>query len=233
MHDVTLATEFLHAVPPFNLLEAADLEKLARKLEASYFPQGKTIFESSPPPGLAIIRKGAVRLVDHGQKFLDKRSEAELFGHSIYFHGELKDYIAQAEEDCLLWQLPQDDFIELCETYPLLGEYFSSHLQTRLRAAAQVRSTVTQVRDLLRREPVMVSCGASIRKAARLMSRENVSSVLVMKDGALGGIMTDKDLRQRVIAAGVDTGASICDVMTANPMTLTADAGVDEATKNS
>jgi CBS domain-containing protein len=229
MHDITLATDFLHAVPPFNLLEAEDLENLSRKLEASYFPQGKTIFESSPPPGLAIIRKGAVRLIDSKNRFLDKRSEGELFGHSIYFHGELKNYIAEAEEDCLLWQLSQDDFIELCEAYPLLEEYFSSHLQTRLKAAAQVHSTVTQVNDLLRREPVMVSCGASIRKAARVMSRENVSSVLVMKDGELGGIMTDKDLRQRVIAAGIDTAKSICDVMTVDPMSIPSDSGVDEA----
>lgn len=229
MHDVTLATEFLHKVPPFNTLETEDLEKLARKLEAAYYPQDKTIFESSPPPGLAIIRKGAVRLVDKNHKFLDKRSEGELFGHAINFHGELKDYVAEAEEDCLLWHLPQDDFTAFCETHPLLEEYFSSHLQTRLRAAAQVRTTVTQVRDLLRREPVIVDCGTSIRKAAILMSRENVSSVLVMKDGDLGGIVTDKDLRQRVIAAGFPTDQVICDVMTPNPMTLEADSGVDAA----
>ncbi len=229
MHDVTLATEFLHTVPPFNTLETEDLEKLARKLEAAYYPQGKVIFESSPAPGLAVIRKGAVRLVDHEHRFLDKRSEGELFGHSIWFHGEQKDYIAEAEEDALLWHLSQDDFTALCAAYPLLEEYFSSHLQTRLRAAAQVRDTVTQVRDLLRREPVTVRSGASIREAAELMSRENVSSVLVMEDGELGGIVTDKDLRQRVIAAGLDTGRPICDVMTGGPMTLSADSGVDAA----
>ena len=229
MHDVTLATEFLHTVPPFNTLETEDLEKLSRKLEAAYYPQGKQIFESSPPPGLAVIRKGAVRLVDQEHRFLDKRSEGELFGHSIYFHGELKEYVAEAEEDCLLWHLTQDDFTDLCEAYPLLEEYFSSHLHTRLSAAAQVRSTVTQVQDLLRREPVMVPCQTSIREAAQLMSRENVSSVLVMQDGELGGIVTDKDLRQRVIAAGVDSGQPICDVMTENPMWLPADSGIDAA----
>ena len=229
MHDVTLATEFLHTVPPFNTLETEDLEKLSRKLEAAYYPQGKQIFESSPPPGLAVIRKGAVRLVDQEHRFLDKRSEGELFGHSIYFHGELKEYVAEAEEDCLLWHLTQDDFADLCEAYPLLEEYFSSHLHTRLSAAAQVRTTVTQVQDLLRREPVIVPCQTSIREAAQLMSRENVSSVLVMQDGELGGIVTDKDLRQRVIAAGVDSGQPICDVMTENPMWLPADSGIDAA----
>lgn len=229
MHDVTLATEFLHTVPPLNSLESEDLEKLARKLEAAYYPQDQEIFRSQPSPGLAIIRKGAVRLVDTGHKFLDKRSEGELFGHGIYFHGEMKEYIAEAEEDCLVWHLRPDDFSEIREQYPLLEEYFSSHLATRLSAAAQARDTVTQVKDLLKREPVKTDCDTSIVDAARLMSERDVSSVLVMQDGVLGGIVTDKDLRQRVIAAGVDPSRPICEVMTRGPMTLPADSDIDAA----
>lgn len=229
MHDVSLVTEFLHAVPPFNTLVTEDLHKLARRLEAAYYPQDKEIFSSEPPPGLAIIRKGAVRLVDEKHKFLDKRSESELFGHGIYFHGELKNYIAEAEEDCLIWHLPQDAFVEMCERYPLLGEYFSSHLKTRLSAAAQVQHSVTQVRDLLKRKPVLVDSESSIREAARLMSREDVSSVLVMRGETLGGIVTDKDLRKRVIAADLDPASPIAQVMTPNPMTLSVDDGVDAA----
>ena len=110
MHDVILAAEFLHTVLPFNTLQGKELQELAGKLEVAYYPQGKVIFASSPPPGLAIIRKGAVRLVDAGHKFLDKRSEGELFGHRIYFHGETKDYVAEAEEDCLVWHLGQEYF---------------------------------------------------------------------------------------------------------------------------
>ena len=72
-------------------------QELARKLEANYYPQGKAIFASRPSPGLAIIRKGAARLLDKDHRFLDKRSEGEIFGHDIYFHGELKDYFAEAE----------------------------------------------------------------------------------------------------------------------------------------
>lgn len=229
MHDVTLATEFLHTVPPFNTLESDELKKLARQLEAAYYPQGKTIFQSEPPPGLAIIRKGAVRLVNPEHKFLDKRSEGELFGHAIYFHGTLKPYVAEAEEDCLVWHLRHEAFSDLLERYPLLHEYFSSHLQTRLSAAAQVRHSVTQVRDLLKVPPVMISQDTSIRDAANLMSSENVSSVLVMAGDELAGIVTDKDLRHRVIAAGLDTSLPIAEVMTGSPMTLAADSGVDAA----
>ena len=229
MHDVNLAAEFLHSVLPFNTLPAEELQALAGKLEVAYYPQGKKILESSPPPGLAIIRKGAVRLVDAAHKFLDKRSEGELFGHRIYFHGEQKSYVAEAEEDCLVWHLAQADFEALCAQQSLIGEFFGSHVKKRVAAAAQAQRSVTQLRDLIKRSPVLIDGKASIREAARLMSRENVSSVLVMQDGRLGGIATDKDLRQRVLAVDLEPGTAIEKVMTANPRTLSIDADVDDA----
>ncbi len=228
-NDVTFAAEFLHTVQPFNALSSEDLHWLARKLEVVYYPQGKFIFSSRPAPGLAIIRKGAARLLDDKHRFLDKRSEGELFGHSIYFHGELKDYNAEAEEDCLIWQLKAEDFEEICHRYPLIGEYFSSHLKSRLSAAIQAQSAVTQVRDLLNREPVLVDHDTSIRAAAQAMSRENVSSIMVVQDGGLCGIVTDKDLRQRVLVEGLDSSLPIKKVMTIHPMSIAADSDVDAA----
>jgi len=228
-NDVTFAAEFLHTVQPFNVLTSEDLRSLARKLEVNYYPQGKTIFLSRSSAGLAIIRKGAARLLDKDHKFLDKRSEGEIFGHEIYFRGELKDYIAEAEEDCLLWHLGSEDFKQLCSKHPLIGEYFSSHLKSRLSAAIQVKHTITQVRDLLNREPVVVDSEVSIREAAQEMSAENVSSILIVENGELCGIVTDKDLRQRVLVEGLDSGLPIKQVMTANPMSIPVDADVDSA----
>jgi CBS domain-containing protein len=229
MHDVNLAAEFLRSVPPFNNLDGESREAVARKLEAVYYPQGREIFRSNPPPGLGIIRKGAVRLVDSEHRFLDKRSEHELFGHRIYFHGEQKDYVAEAEEDCLIWHLPQEAFEHSCEKHPELAEYFRSHVKKRLSAAAQVPSSAKRLGDLLKRAVVTVDATTTIREAAQLMSDENVSSVLVMQDERLAGIVTDRDMRQRVLARGVDPGEAIASVMTSEPNSLPADADVDSA----
>ena len=228
-HDVSHAAEFLHKVHPFNTLETGDLRKLARKLEAAYYAQDKTIFASQPAPGLAIIRKGAVRLLDVEHKFLEKRSEGELFGHPIYFHGELKNYLAEAEEDCLLWQLTAQDFEQLRADHEHVEEYFNSQLKSRLSAAAQVQHSVTDLRDLMKRAPVLVDAAVSIREAAELMSKENVSSVLITTDQELCGIVTDKDLRNRVLARGLDSSLAISNVMTTSPKSLPVDAGVDAA----
>lgn len=228
-HDVSHATEFLQSVHPFDLLETLDLQKLARNLEAAYYPHGKRIFTSQSGAGLAIIRKGAVRLVGADRKFLDRRGEGELFGHEIHFHGEVKDYAAEAEEDSLIWHLGAEAFTRIRSDYSILAEYFDSQLQSRLSQATQAPPVATRLRELLQRRPVMVDQFSSIRESARKMSDENVSSVLVMTGDELCGIVTDKDLRHRVLAAGLDSSRPIQQVMTANPMCLPAAAGVDQA----
>ena len=181
-HETSFIAEFLHTVHPFNSLETKALHKLARKLEVAYYPQGKTILSSQPRPGLAVIRKGAVRLVDESHKFLDKRSEGELFGHAIYFRGEMKDYVVEAEEDCLIWLLNAEDFDTLRSENRLIGEYFSSHLKTRLSAATQVRFNVTQVRDVLKREPVsdgVLADAKAFTKGNLLMAAESPDNQMV------------------------------------------------------
>lgn len=78
----------------------------------------------------------------------------------------------------------------------------------------------TPVRALIRREPVTLAPGTSIREAARIMSEQRVSSVLIVEQDLLFGLVTDRDLRNRVIAAGLDTGRPIADIATLAPMSV-------------
>lgn len=76
------------------------------------------------------------------------------------------------------------------------------------------------VRSLLRRAPVTVPPTASIRAAARLMHDERVSSVLIVEQDHLFGIVTDRDLRSRAIAAGLETDRPIMEIATLAPLTI-------------
>ena len=83
---------------------------------------------------------------------------------------------------------------------------------------------------LVRRPPVTGSPDLSIREAAQRMSEAGVASLLIVAgggeatDGALVGILTNRDLRTRVLAAGVDPGAPVRRVMTPDPIALAPDA---------
>ena len=80
--------------------------------------------------------------------------------------------------------------------------------------------TATPVRALLRRKPVTLASGASVREAAARMREERVSSVLVVEEGRLVGIVTDRDLRDRVVATGLDIDLPVSKIATAHPLTV-------------
>ncbi len=87
----------------------------------------------------------------------------------------------------------------------------------------------TPVRALLRREPITVAPTASIRDAAVLMRDKRVSSVLVVEEGRLFGIVTDRDLRNRVLAANLGADGPIMDIATVAPLTIDLSATAFEA----
>lgn len=59
---------------------------------------------------------------------------------------------------------------------------------------------------------------ASVLDAARLMSDRHIGAVLIVEEGCLKGIFTERDALGRVMSAGQDPGkTSLCDVMTARP----------------
>ena len=87
----------------------------------------------------------------------------------------------------------------------------------------------TPVRALLRRPPVALPPGASVLDAARLMSEQRVSSVLVVDAGRLVGIVTDRDLRSRVLAAGLPSERPLSEVATPDPVRVDVRATAFEA----
>jgi CBS domain-containing protein len=79
------------------------------------------------------------------------------------------------------------------------------------------------VGELAHADPLLVGPDASIRDAVCKMTEHHVSYALIrLPDGELG-IFTDRDLRTRVVAAGVAIDAPITEVMSAPARRVTAD----------
>lgn len=84
----------------------------------------------------------------------------------------------------------------------------------------QLGLAATPLRTLLRREPVAVAPTTPIRETALLMRSNRVASVLIVEQDRLLGIVTDRDMRNRVVADGLDTARPIMDIATAAPVTV-------------
>lgn len=81
------------------------------------------------------------------------------------------------------------------------------------------------------REVDLADAGENIRKAAKRMQRRGVGTLVVLGDVKQPiGIVTDRDLVERVLAAGLDPATtSVCDVMTWDPKTIAEDGAIEMA----
>ena len=88
----------------------------------------------------------------------------------------------------------------------------------------------TIVRDVMMPRPLSVDAGASIRQAAEVMRDNDIGDVLVVGDGNLRGIVTDRDIVVRVLAEGREPEATpVAEVCSAELATVEAAAEVDKA----
>ncbi len=205
---------FLPRHAPFDRLRADLLAEVLDRLEVTYVPRGEAIIRRSDPDNryLYVVRKGAVRLERDGAP-LQVLEEGEVFGYPSLLAGGSPSIDVVAEEDSLLFRIPGELFHRLMEEREF-SYFFVAGLASRLRRAAQSESPLlsgdlsTPVSELVTRAAVFIRPEATVAEAAREMSREGVSSILV--SGRPPGILTDRDLRRRVIARGrgLDTAVS-------------------------
>ena len=86
------------------------------------------------------------------------------------------------------------------------------------------------IREIMTADPRTVETGATVAEAAREMRDGDVGSVVVVENGAVAGIVTDRDIAVRVVAQGLDPDATrVGEVATMRPVTLTVDQTVDDA----
>jgi CBS domain-containing protein len=86
------------------------------------------------------------------------------------------------------------------------------------------------IREVMTSDPRTVEPDATVADAARVMAQDDIGAVLVTEQGRVSGILTDRDIVVRGVAAGRDPGATrVTEVCTSNPVTLTVDQSVEDA----
>jgi len=86
------------------------------------------------------------------------------------------------------------------------------------------------LRDLVKdRKVFSVDAGRTVLEAARYMMEHNVGAVPVLRNGELIGILSERDIMNRVVAVGRTPGTtSVSEVMTANPRAVPIDETIEE-----
>ena len=84
------------------------------------------------------------------------------------------------------------------------------------------------IRELMTGDPATVDASATLEDAAKLMAEKDIGSVLVVENGEVQGIVTDRDIVVRGIAKGNE---SVREVATTDVEALSPDASVEDAIK--
>ena len=225
--------EFLASHPPFDQLPAEVLGRLPRRLAVRYFRRGTPF----PPadteqPCLYVLRRGAVELRDPQGELVGKLAEGDLCEMHCREQAPEPSYSGKTSEDTLVYVLPCAELAELRAAHAGFSEHFDQSLSNRLRKAldgmveAPAGGTglmTVRVRDMVRRAPITAGPETSIREAARIMSEHHVSSLLLMDGERLAGMITDRDLRNRCVAAGLPTDRPVREIMTEKLTTVDMD----------
>jgi len=218
---------FLGSHPPFDGVGADELARVAAVTEIEAFSGGKTIFSegTGPVEYLRVVRAGSVEVLHEGQ-VLDLLGPGELFGHASMLSGLPTGFEARAAEDTRCYRIPADVVGALLARPDFLRFIARSILSGRAAAgperAPPVDPVQCRVATLIRAPPLLCPASEPIREAAKRMTAEGASAVLVQA-GQMLGIVTDRDLRSRVVAAGASPDAPLAAIMTAPAYTVRGD----------
>jgi CBS domain-containing protein len=86
-----------------------------------------------------------------------------------------------------------------------------------------------KVSDIMTAAPVGVYYSQTIGETARIMRDTQVGAVLVVNDGALSGVVTDRDLVLRGLAEGEGPDSPVGPLCSGDLVGVAADADIEEA----
>ncbi|MCK8122376.1 DUF294 nucleotidyltransferase-like domain-containing protein [Pseudoalteromonas sp. 2CM32C] len=239
--------QFLSQHPPFDDLPQKALDELAKQVEVSYFRANTDILQYGQDiADLYIIRSGAVEMYRRDGELYNRLATAGIFGQMGLLMNRKVRFPATALEDTLVYCINVDIFLQYCDEFEVFADYFETDGNVRLHQAIVEQAdgndlTTAKVKSLLHRDVVTVDATETVKNIAQLMTDESVSSVLVTDvnkpinndpqedDGQVVGIITDKDLRTKVVAQGLEYNTPAHVIMSTNLVLLDQNDYIFEA----
>ncbi len=220
-------------VEAFKTLGADELARVAAAVTHRRLRGGEALIVEGGPPTrqLYVLRDGTLDLLRRGS-LVTVMTAGELLGYPSLLTGTAPAFTVRARSDCALYCIPGDLGVELLSREDGV-RWLATTQRDALLYAARSLSPLPEVQtlpvsSLVRGEPSMCDPDTAISQAARMMIAEGRSAVLVRTREGLG-IVTDGDLREKVVAGGVSRDASVSTIMSAPVHTIGAGAFAAEA----
>ncbi len=237
---------FLASTLPFNRLQPDALNRLAKKCVIDFFPEGTMIFcqEVTTVNFLYLIQKGGVKSYlknDLGKLTLkDYRGVGEYFGALPIIQGTKANLNVETVEDSFCFLIAKHDFQALLAENAEVAQYFLRTMSAKLvkgvyaelrqhkiapRTEGALYLFSAPVEEIAKGRLYTAPTSATVKEVAKMMSDNFIGSLLLKDEaGKIAGIITDKDLRTKVVAKGLDFNTSASEIMAFPVQTISCQA---------
>jgi CBS domain-containing protein len=250
VHSVApqIVKEFLSDIMPFNELDDETISKVARHVKVDFFPQGTRLLHADETEinYLYLIQQGGVKTFivdDEGEVTLkDYRGEGAYIGALGIIRDTKANLNVETVEDTFCFLLPKAIFLDLINNQPGFSQFYLKSFSEKVVATAYTelrRHKMTrrgdenlylfsmQVGDIVKQAPRKISSHSTVQQAAKSMADFRIASLLIHQPGDeenIVGIVTDRDLRNKVLAPGLDYNEPVHQIMSSPVATILSQA---------
>ncbi len=214
--------QFVCMQAPFSMLHDSACEYFVSHIDSVYLTrENQAQWLQTQTPKLFLIRSGLYDLVDAKGDVVKRLAQGDYFGYPSLLTGEAIQNRLQVQKEGIVYMLAQTHFDFLRHQYKPFEQYFvrahanrllSSHYKSKNDSWSERR-----ISELMTRTAITLAPDASIRQTAKKMKKHGVSSIMITEHAILVGVVTDRDLRNRVLADEVDPQDAVSSIMSAKP----------------
>ena len=211
--------DFLNTSAPFDMLDKEQKLELVKHTELIYLTADNVGDLQKGKASLFLIQNGQFSVQDSDAP-LRHLSEGDYFGYTNIMEKRNFSLSISVDSPGLVYCFEASAVTPLFEL-PAIRNFFdglrNNALQNHAISDSNSMWLNKGLEDVINKSPVSVDVETSITAAAQLMTTQKVSSLLVTREDKLIGIITDRDLRSRVVAASLDIHLPVSHIMTPNP----------------
>ncbi len=211
--------DFLSTSAPFDGLETEQRAELIKHAELLYLTADNAVTLAQNSPMLYLIQSGQFSVQD-GEGSVRHLSEGDYFGYPSIIEQRTFPLQVTVDSPGLVYCF-EGQYVSTLLALPAIGNFFAglrnNALQNHAIADSNSMWLYKGLTEVINKAPVSTEIHSTIAQAAGLMTTHKVSSLLITDDNRLAGIITDRDLRSRVVAKSLDTSRLVSEIMTSNP----------------
>jgi CBS domain-containing protein len=234
---------FLSENPPFGFLKTEHLQEVAENTSIRYVEEGFMLFNEGEAGKneFYVLKEGSVELLTTEDQLVDHCEPGDVFGVRSILSGKPYVMSARSNAECLLYVIPSAFLLKMVKENDQVAAFFTSGLasgQAVLRGdqrtsksfevfslAESTYLSTLKSSQTINYQKMVLTCQkeTSIQEAAALMSGRRVGSIVITDDKAYPlGILTDTDLREKVVARNTPLSVAVESVMSCPVRTINA-----------